>query len=283
MIISLLLACTQGGDTSAVDTAPAGGDCTPSGTGYAIPSWTEPAPIQAGAEVEYWISIEDDAGCAIEDVQQAHERMIHSMFISRDLASFQHLHHEDFYDLTADDLRAATYHFPITFPMAGDYLVLYDFAHQNEFRYLTEWLTVEGAPAQEAAPVPDDALVKEVDGLQVELVWDVEPYAGYEAAFTVTITEGGAPVTDLAQFLGADGHAAFVSHDLGFSTHTHAWFPGMEDMAPGMEMPHVYTGPEVPFHYTFPNPGLHRMWVQFSRSADPERPFTIPFDFEVAP
>lgn len=281
MIAALLLACAPTGDSG--DSAALDAACTPSGSGYAVPSFTDPSPAEAGVEVEYRLTVQDDAGCAIEDVQQAHERMVHTMLISRDLASFQHLHHEDYYALTADDLRSGTYHFPVTFPLAGDYLALYDFAHQNEYQYLTSWLTVEGAPAQAAAPVPDLSLVKQVEGLQVELRWDVEPYAGYEASFTVTITEAGADVTDLAQYLGADGHAAFVSEDLGFATHTHAWFPGMGDMAPGMEMPHLYSGPELPFHYTFPTPGPHRMWVQFARAADPERPYTVPFDFEVAP
>ena len=283
MIAALLLACAQGDDTPANDTAPVEATCQPSGTGYAIPSETDPSPAVAGTEVEYWLTIEDDAGCPIEDVQQAHERMVHTMFMSRDLASFQHVHHEDFYPLTAEDLRSATYHFPVTFPLAGNYLALYDFAHQNEYRYLTTWLAVEGAPAQAAAPVIDLSLVREVDGLRVELRWDVQPNAGYEASFTVTITENGEDVTDLAQYLGADGHAAFVSHDLAFATHTHAWFPGMEDMGPGMEMPHLYLGPALPFHYTFPGPGLYRTWVQFARDGDPERPITVPFDFEVAP
>jgi hypothetical protein len=282
MIAALLLACV-GGDAAVDDTAVTEVACTPTGTGYAIPSTTDPSPVEAGVEVEYWMTIEDDAGCAIEDVQQAHDRMVHTMFISRDLSSFQHLHHEDYYALTADDLRSATYHFPVTFPMAGDYLTLYDFAHENQYRYLTNWLTVGGAPAQAEAPVTDASIVREVEGLRVELRWDVEPYAGYEASFTVTITEDGEDVTDLAQYLGADGHAAFVTHDLGFATHTHAWFPGMEEMAPGMEMPHIYLGPELPFHYAFPTPGPYRMWVQFARGADPERPFTVPFDFEVAP
>ncbi|MES2642438.1 MAG: hypothetical protein V4850_23345 [Myxococcota bacterium] len=281
MIAVLLLACAQSGDTGDSEVPEAA--CTASGTGYAIPSWTDPSPVEAGDEVEYWLTIEDDAGCAIEDVQQAHERMVHTMLISRDLSSFQHLHHEDYYALTAEDLRSGTFHFPVTFPLAGDYLALYDFAHENEYQYLTTWLTVGGAPAQMEAPVLDPSIVREVEGMRVELRWDVEPYAGYEASFTVTITEDGQDVTDLAQYLGADGHAAFVSHDLGFATHTHAWFPGMGDMAPGMEMPHLYSGPELPFHYVFPSPGQYRMWVQFARAADPERPFTVPFDFEVAP
>ncbi|MDP2308964.1 MAG: hypothetical protein Q8P18_23275 [Pseudomonadota bacterium] len=281
-MLALLLACASGGDTDGDSAAPDPA-CTPSGTGYAIPSWTDPAPIEAGVEVEYWFTVEDDAGCPIEDLQQAHERMVHTLFISRDLSSFQHEHHEDHHALTADVLRSATYHFPVTFPLAGDYLALYDFAHQNQYLNLTNWLTVGGEPAQMAAPVPDLSTVRDVEGMQIELRWDVAPFAGYEASFTVIVTESGADVTDFAQYLGADGHAAFVTHDLAFSTHTHAWFPGMEDMGPGMEMPHLYLGPELPFHYTFPTPGPHRMWVQFSRQADPERPFTVPFDFEVAP
>jgi hypothetical protein len=90
-------------------------------------------------------------------------------------------------------------------------------------------------------------------------------------------------VTDLVPWLGADAHAAFVSLDLAWTSHTHAWFPGMENMTPGMEMPPLYTGPTVPFHFLFERAGAHKAWVQFARADDPETPYVVPFVFEVAP
>ncbi|MDP2316281.1 MAG: hypothetical protein Q8P41_25510 [Pseudomonadota bacterium] len=251
-------------------------------TAYAVGVTTDPATPIAGEEAELTLQVVDQLGRPIEDLQQSHERMVHSLFISRDLASFQHVHHEDFAELDVEALRQATFQFPITFPAAGDTLAVFDFAHQNVYQQDTAWIEVVGDTAQLPSPEEDFSTEREVDGLHVTLTWDVEPYAEFEGAWTITITENGEDVTDLTQWLGADGHVAIVSADLGFATHTHAWFPGMEEMGPGHEMPHLYAGPTLPFHYHFPVGGIYKMWVQFARSDAPEVAYTAAFMFRVA-
>jgi hypothetical protein len=133
------------------------------------------------------------------------------------------------------------------------------------------------------APVEDLRTQVMVDDLTATLTWDVPAVAGYEAIWTVHLTDAdGAPVTDVTPWLGADAHAAVVQADLSWVTHTHAWFPGMDSMAPGMEMPHQYNGPDLPFHYVMPAGGLYKMWVQVRREADPDHVYAFPFLFEVA-
>lgn len=280
MIALLLVGC----DGSAVvdsgaDTADAGEHEV---TGYAVDWWTDPDPAIAGTEGEFYLHFTDQDGHSIEDLQTNHERVVHTIFVSRDLESFTHIHEEDFQDLTVDDIRESTFHFPMTFPTSGEYLAIFDSAHLNQWLQVTSMVDVGGDDPQLDTYV--DAISTEADlgDVRVTLTWDIEPLSGYEAAFTVTITEpDGTEVTDLTQYLGADGHMAVVSADLVYASHTHAWFPGMEEMSPTMEMPHVYAGPDLPFHYTFPVGGTYKMWIQFARESAPGVVYAAPFLFEV--
>ena len=270
-MILLLLACAQKADDSALpsDAAPAW---------YEVRWQTDPDPLAAGAPGTFTLQVTDPDGVPIEDLQQNHERMVHTLVISQDLTSFQHLHHEDFAALTAEDLRAATFHFPLTVPLAGPYLLSFDFAHRDQFQNRTDLLTATGSPAQATSPqLPTSDTAQDGDVIGT-LTWDSAPIAGYETSFTVHLTDtDGAPITDLVQWLGADAHAALVKADLSWVSHTHAWYPGMENVTPGMEMPPIYPGPDLPFHYTFPLGGDHKMWVQFTRAADPSRVYTLAF------
>jgi hypothetical protein len=277
-MLALLTACTEpeGGAAETADT----GDAPI--TGYDVVFSTAPDPAVAGEEAEFTLTVRDQLGRPVEDVQQSHERMVHTLLISRDLASFQHLHHEDFYELTADELRDATYRFPVTFPLAGEYFAVFDFAHQNAWQQDSGFLDVSGSPSQAAAPTEEFSASTDDGAIHAELTWDIEPVALAEAAFTLTLTDESGDVTDITPWLGADGHAAIVDEALTFATHTHAWFPDMDKMTPSMEMPHLYSGPTLPFHTVFPAPGVFKFWVQFARESDPDAPFTLPFMVEVA-
>jgi len=252
-------------------------------TDYAV-DWSTAPEAVAGDETTLSIAVRDQRGCPIPDLQVAHERFVHTLLISADLTSFQHLHHEDFTEITGYDIKDSAFAFPVTFPVAGDYRLVFDYAHQNQYVTTEDWLTVGGEPAQSAEPALDYTLVRTVDDLTVTLRWDVEPFAGFEASWAVTVTDAeGADVTDLVQWLGADGHAAVASADLAWVSHTHAWYPGMEDVPPGHDMAWIYKGPELPFHFTFPTPGPYKMWVQFARTDAPDTPYVADFAFDVAP
>lgn len=251
---------------------------------YQIAFWTDPAPPMAGQEGEFWYSVQDQDGEPIDNLTEDHERMVHTFSISRDLSSFEHTHHEDYYPLTDDDLTAATFHYPKRFPYSGDYLLVFSFAHLGQYQLLTDWIEVGGEIGQLPQPVEDLSLVKSVSGVTAELKWDFEPIAGVTASWTLHLTdEEGLPITDLAQYLGADAHVAVVDDTLSYASHTHAWFQGIEDMAPGHTMPHLYDGPDIPFKYAFPSSGMNKIWIQFARADNPEVPYTVDFMFNVIP
>jgi hypothetical protein len=238
----------------------------------------------AGASAEFQVSVLDANGCPIDDLQQTHTRMIHTIFVSADLEDFQHLHQEDFALVTSDDLAAATFHFPVTFPTAGDRLVIEDFAHLNQWLQSEAHLDVAGSPAQLDAPDLDFSTRVAVRDVVVDFSWELAPVARAEARLAAQITDGeGNDVTDLVPWLGADAHVVFVSADLEAAGHTHAWSEGMDPMSPGMTMPTLYPGPYLPFHYTFDTAGPHKAWIQFARADAPEDEYTVPFVFEVGP
>ena len=277
VVLLTLLACT-----SQPDSDPHACESGSIPSDYVVGVSTSPSPVVAGEEVEMTLALTDQDGCPIDDLQESHERMIHTLLVSRDLESFQHVHHEDFYEVTADDLRNATLHFPVTFPASGDTLAVFDFAHRNQWLQETQLLEITGAPPQLDEPILDHATEFSIEDIHVSFAWEVAPVAGVESSIILTITDQtGADVTNLVQWLGADGHVAFVRADLTTAGHTHAWFPGMETMSPGMTMTPLYTGPTLPFHYLFPSAGTWKGWFQFARSGRPDDPYVVPLVFDV--
>jgi hypothetical protein len=275
----LLIACVDAGK----DTGPSAEEGCVVGDAptYDVAFGVTPDPLVAGEAGEVSWTVTDENGCPVEDLQTSHERIGHLLVVSADLTSFQHVHHEDSADLTADDLRAATFHAPVTVPMSGEYLLVLDYAHRNQWLQATGSVMAAGEPAQRGEPLYDDATVAVADDVTVSLAWVVAPVAGFEASWQVTLTTADGDVEDIVQYLGADAHAAVVSADLAWAGHTHAYVPFMETMTPTMTMPHTYDGPDVPFQAVFPQAGPHRMWVQFTRAADPDHVYTAPFSFTV--
>jgi hypothetical protein len=278
---ALIFALLSAGCTSDPADSGGGGDST-SSEGYSV-AWTStPAPLLPAEAGQFTERILLD-GQPIPDLQRNHERYVHTVFVSRDLESFTHAHMEDTTDITADDIRASTFTFPLTLPTSGDYLVAFDYAHHDQWLQSTDWLTVGGNTPQLSEPRRDLATTATSGDLVVTLTWDVAAPAGFESIFTIHITTSeGEDVTDLTPWLGADGHVVLVDEALDWISHTHAWFPDMGNMTPTMAMPHLYPGPDLPFHYSFPTEGTYKLWVQFVRASAPETVHAVPFSFVVA-
>lgn len=248
---------------------------------YTVEVSTDPDPPVAAQAAEVWLTVRGPDGEPVEDLQAAHERVVHTFLIPRDLQTFAHLHHEDFYPLTAGDLRSGTFHFPYAFPASGGYFLSFEFAHQNQYRSFGTSIEVDGSVPQLAEPVLDLATTAQSGDVTAELVWDVPPKAGQEAAWRLYLTTPDGEVGDIVQWLGADAHAAIVSTDLSYVGHTHAWVAGMEDAPPGHAMPHQYDGPDLPFRAVLPWAGSYKIWVQFARADAPDEPVVVAFMFEV--
>ncbi|MEQ1503572.1 MAG: hypothetical protein ABMB14_15145 [Myxococcota bacterium] len=279
--LTLLFAGCAGVGSTSADTPTDGSTPEPTGD-YDVLVATDPDPASTAASTEVYLTVLGPDGAPVDDLQAAHERIVHTFLISDDLSQFAHLHHEDFYPITVDDLRAATYHFPYAFPLGGDWLAYSEFAHQNVFHIDSNWLTVEGEPAQADEPVLEPfASTVTVGDVTAELVWDAGPFPDAQSAFHLHLTTAAGDVTDIVQWLAADGHGAVARSDLGYVVHTHAWVPGMDQMSPSMVMEHTYDGPDLPFKVVLGGSGAYKMWIQFARSGDPDAPYTIPVTFRV--
>lgn len=253
-------------------------------TSFNLDYRTDPDPPVAGEPAELWYSILDQDGEPVENLQQNHQRMVHVIVLSEDLSSFEHKHHEDQYEVTADDLRTATFHVTETFPYSGNFLVAFDYAYANQYKQSTVVEEVAGDIPQLDAPVEDLSTTVSVEGYTAEFSWAVPPIAGYEAQIWAHVTDSdGNEITDMTQWLGADAHWVIAKADISSISHTHAYIEGMDKVPPDHDMPHEYSGPDLPFHYTPANAGLYKSWLQFAREDAPEDPITIPFMFEVSP
>lgn len=238
----------------------------------------------AGEQAQFTQQIVDQDGCPVGNLQQNHDRFVHSIFVSSDLSSFTHTHQEDFVEVTADNLRTATFEFPLTLPSSGRYFTMFDYAAKDQWLQTEDELTVSGAPAQ--ATSPDLTLVDSVtlDGMTATITWTAPAIATYESGWEIALSlADGTPIDDVIPFLGADAHCVVVDAAITWGSHTHAWFPDMSSMTPTMDMPHLYDGSApIPFVFTFPTAGTYKMWIQYTRSADPTLVYAMPFVFTVA-
>lgn len=271
--------------TACADKSPGAGD---SGDGlvtaFQLNWWSEPDPAVAGEAANLSFQILDQDGAPVDNLQQNHQRMAHILIISEDLRSFEHKHHEDYGEITADVLRDATFQVPETFPYSGRSLLAIDFAYADQYQQLTAFAEVAGDVPQLDAPVEDLSTTVSADGVNAAFSWEIPAIAGYESVLWVHLSDAdGADITDLTQWLGADAHLVMVKDDLSSVSHTHAFVEGMDSLPPDHTMPQAWTGPDLPFHISLGYPGVYKSWLQFTRAGDPDVPVTVPFMFEVSP
>lgn len=264
---------------------------TPTGP-YRLTLQTIPAPPTPDTETDITLTLTRRASRKpVTDLQQVHERPLHTFIVARDFSSFAHLHQEDFGTRSAEDVAAGRFRFPYRFPAPGEYRVVAEFTHRDRAFIQHFNLRLGAAPDASSAPAMAPPLVYEqkADDFTARLRHSPEALeAGREAELVLSLARGGAPVTNLALILGAEVHAAIWRADGEHFGHTHSYTPAMDammrDMAkhPGghsaaamialMSRPAelVYPGPEVPLRYTFAAPGVYHLFLQCAPGGIPE-------------
>jgi len=262
------------------------GAVAPEAAGVRVASISEPATAQAGQPVTLAYRVSDAAtGETISDLPLDHERPMHLIVVSRDLAWFQHIHPE----LGAD----GAYRVTTTLPEAGTYLLYDEFGHNGQ-TVLDQREMVVGEPSPAGASLAPDLTPKTVDGMTVTLNAPQTIRAGEATHLSFNLTRDGQPVTNLEPYLGAAAHVAIVSEDAGNFAHTHgeavaATHADEGDAASaGDSDAHAETGdahgvpaafgPEVEVEHTFSEPGRYKVWVQVSQNGQVT---TVPFVVEV--
>jgi hypothetical protein len=209
--------------------------------GYTLTPTSTTLPAATPTTFSFRITGPDGREVTAFDVE--HEKRMHLIVVRRDTAGFQHIHPT----MGAD----GTWTVPLTFAQAGSYRAFADFAPTGgEATTLGVDLAVPGDFRPNAY---QPATVAVVDGYEVRLDGDLVP--GRTSEVTLTVTKGGAPVTDLQPYLGAYGHlVALRGGDLAY-LHVHP------DGEPGDGK--TKPGPSVTFYAEVPSAGAYRLFLDF--------------------
>ncbi len=242
---------------------------------------TEPSEVKAGVPTTIFFTIKDNQGVVLKDLQIVHEKLVHLLIVSSDLAEFYHVHPEQQSD--------GSFKVQHTFPNGGDYRLYADFTPNASSQVIEQFsVKVKGQEKPAVALIPDQKLEKTVDDLRVLMKPEGEIKAGNELMlnFQVFDSKSGKPVTDLQNYLGALAHFVIISQDMKDFVHAHPMSKGdsMEGMQMDESKPHSHdkttgdaiktSASEISAHTAFPRAGLYKLWAQFQRNG---KVITVPF------
>jgi hypothetical protein len=251
---------------------------------FSVEFKSEPAQIVAGMPADLIFRIKDKQGATVKDLQIVHEKPIHLIAVSTDLAEFYHIHPE----VQGDGSCKVTH----TFPNGGSYRLYADFTPKDSAQVVEQIdVKVEGASRPNTELVVDAKLEKSVDGLKVAMKPSADLIAGQQLTldFQMFDAASGKPVADLQNYLGELAHFVLISHDLKDYVHVHPMAKGesMDAMNMGGEKPHGGGDDhsksekkdgadrwEVSAHTSFPRAGLYKIWAQFQRGG---KVIAVPF------
>jgi Cu+-exporting ATPase len=273
-------AAAPAGDDHGNETGTAG-PVAPEAAGVRVAFAVDPAEPAPGEPATFAYRVSDAAGGEpVADLPLDHERPMHTIVVSSDLAFFAHVHPEPDGD--------GGYRVAVTPPTAGAYRVYTEFVRDGR-KVLDRREVVVGNPAPAAADLAVDLAPKTVDGLTVALAVPAEIRAGEPVHLDVAVGRDGQPVTDLEPYLGAVAHLAIVAADGGDFAHVHGEAKGAagdaaaddhaddRGAADAHAVPAVF-GPGIHADHAFPQPGLYKVWVQVQHEG---RVVTAPFVVEV--
>lgn len=259
---------------------------------------SEPGTIQAGAPVTLAFTVKDRQGATVRDLPIVHEKPMHVLVVSKDLAEFYHIHPEPSSD--------GSYRVQHTFPNGGEYKLYADFTPKDSVQVVEQIdVKVAGTERAKVPLVADANFTKTVNGLKVVMKPDGELKAGGEVLlnFQMFDAASGKPATDLQNYLGELAHFVIISEDMKDFVHAHPMSKGekMDDMKMGEMKKDGDSGSEhkadghdhstmegttakpsaseVAAHTSFPRSGLYRVWGQFQRGG---QVITVPFTLKIA-
>lgn len=224
--------------------------------------------ITAGTPVRFRLLARDAAGEPIRNFEWVHERPIHLLIASGDLAEFHHIHPE----LAAGDGYEVTH----TFAHGGRYRLWADYSLPGEPPRVDSFDIDVSGPALAPQPLTPSPLRNTVGPLTVELSSSQPLRAGVDIPLTLSLT--GA-VDSLEPYLGAWAHIVVVSDDLQSFAHAHP----LESVESSQAHTHLVSGApprEIHIVTSFPSAGLYKLWAQFQRSGEI---VTVPFVLRVLP
>lgn len=246
---------------------------------------TEPSKVKSDAPAKLSFLVKNGKGEVVRFLQFVHEKPMHLLVVSEDLAEFYHIHPL----MQVDD----SYGVEHIFPHGGHYRLYADYTPPGSQTIVEQFELSVAGPARTRENLKADAsLTKESDGLRVIASSDKPLRAGEDLMlkFALSDVKTGQPVKDLQLYLGALAHFVVISEDLKSFIHAHPLDAG-EVFDPSRDpSQHVHdpaqlakklVGPspsEVSAYMSFPHAGLYKLWAQFERDG---KVITVPFVFNV--
>jgi hypothetical protein len=210
------------------------------------------APLREHSPASLTFRVRDPAGFEVRHFEIVHEKPMHLMIVSQDLARFDHVHPS----LEADGSFSLRH----VFPEGGHFFLFHDFTPDSVgMQVVPVELVVEGTEPATRPLVVDDLRPRRVDGCDVTIS-HTPLVPGETSAMTFSLSRHGRPVTDLEPFLGAAGHLVLISQDRASYRHSHPL--------------ETRPGSSVTFQVRFERTGLYKGWAQFQRHG---RVLTVPF------
>ncbi len=230
-------------------------------------SFAAPERIRAEVPTKLEFTLrEKDGTPAVLSVE--HEKMLHVIVISGDMSSFSHVHPED---IGTADLADSKFSLEYAFPRAGEYIVAIDYLHGLTHESRQFRADVLSGAGQMSEPLLYES--PQIMGPYRVSLSGQNLAAGKQSTLIYTIEKDGAPVLDLAPYLGAAMHVAVLKNDLSEFIHTHGEVhqPGVPPSAPGIHVhapPPPRFGPSVEAHVTFPSPGTYTIFGEFKHGEE---------------
>jgi uncharacterized protein YceK len=188
---------------------------------FRIDFTTEPTAVNAGTPAVLSLTVKDKANATVKDLQIVHEKPMHLLIVSKDLAEFYHVHPEQ----SADGSYKVTH----VFPNGGEYKLYADFT-PHESKQVVEQIDVRvaGAERPKTALERDAKLEKTVDPLRVVMKPDGDLRASQDLMlnFKMFDAKTGNPATDLENYLGELAHFVIISEDMKDFVHAHPMSAG---------------------------------------------------------
>ena len=235
--------------------------------------------LAAGQPIRLSFQARDTANKPVRHLEYVHERPLHLLLVSDDLAEFDHIHPE----LVAGDRYEVTH----TFKHGGRYRLYADFTPPGAAQRIETFeLSLAGNQRARIALEPDDCWIKERDGWQVTLASQKPFRAGEDTEFTFAIRDAttGKTPENLTPFLGAWAHFVFIDEAKQGFIHAHPSEASPTKTASVQAHLHDAASlgdppSEIRVLTNFSKPGLYKLWAQFQRG---DQVITQPFIVRVA-
>jgi hypothetical protein len=239
----------------------------PFSTVYRAEFRAAPEAAKAGQPVQLSFTVKDFFGKSVRSLQIVHEKPMHLIVVSRDLAEFWHIHPEP--------APGNVYRVAHVFSKGGDYRLYADFTPAGAGNRIEAFdLKVQG-PARAAVPVEPTGSTSAAGGVRIALSTDKPLRTGEDIGVSLSLTEvkTGAPIRNLQRYLGAWAHIVVLSQDLQDFIHVHPMEAeaSTKSAGPSPETIRTVAG--------FRRPGVYKMWVQVQREG---KVVAIPFVVRVS-